>query len=49
MTSSYGSNILVAILDALGIERASVVGNSFGGSLALAAPPTSRNVSNGWC
>ena len=40
---------LVAILDALGIERASVVGNSFGGSLALAAPPTSRNVSNGWC
>jgi 2-hydroxy-6-oxo-octa-2,4-dienoate hydrolase len=28
---------LVAILDALGIEKASVVGNSFGGSLALAA------------
>lgn len=28
---------LIAILDALGIEKASVVGNSFGGSLALAA------------
>ncbi|QTH20208.1 alpha/beta fold hydrolase [Rhizorhabdus wittichii] len=28
---------LIAILDALGIEKASLVGNSFGGSLALAA------------
>lgn len=30
-------NHLIAILDALSIERASLVGNSFGGSLALAA------------
>jgi pimeloyl-ACP methyl ester carboxylesterase len=39
----------IGVLDALGIERTDLVGNSFGGAIALAWPSVIRSGCVAWC